>query len=94
MTDTIKNWLLGLAGVAMISCAGAALSMWADVRDMKKELANQVRAERIAVLEGDLKAHELQAEERRAANEQRFAAVENRVKSLEWQRNRDQDRAR
>ncbi len=94
MNNKLLMWVAGIAATLCVACAGALLNTWADVREMKQAMASQVKAERIAIIEGDLKAHELQADERRAANEQRFVAIENRVKSIEWQRNRDSERSR
>lgn len=89
MNQKLLMWIAGIAATVCVACVGALLNTWADVREMKQQVASQVKAERIATLEGVLKAHELQSNERKESTDQRFTALENRVKSLEWQRNRE-----
>jgi hypothetical protein len=54
MSDTLKNWLLGVAGTVTVLAAGAALSMWSDMRVMKAAMVNYAQAAQIATVQKDI----------------------------------------
>lgn len=94
---TLKISLATVTAIA-ITASGAALKTYFDVQYMKEQLAKGISGERIAKIEGQLDAHEQAAGIRAQANEQRFLSLEGRVtqteKTLNWQRNREAERAR
>lgn len=58
MNDTVLRWVAGVAASLAVLAGGAAITTWADSREMKNDvkelreaLASQVKAERIATLE-------------------------------------------
>ena len=54
MSDTVLKWIAGVASVLCVAAILALLNTWADVRQMKQDLANSVKAERISALEANV----------------------------------------
>jgi len=51
VVNKVLGWMAGILGTLLVIAIVAQLSTWADVRTMKKELENAVKAEKIAALE-------------------------------------------
>lgn len=58
MSDTFLKWLAGIAATVAVIAGGAAITTWADVRQLKDALAESktsaVKGERIAALETEV----------------------------------------
>lgn len=58
MSDALLKWIAGVAATVAVLAGGAAITTWADVRELKGELAeskaNAVKGERIAALETEV----------------------------------------
>lgn len=58
MNSAVLKWIAGVASVLCVAAVIALLNVWADVRQLKADIAESVKAERIATLEAQVKALE------------------------------------
>lgn len=75
MSETLLKWVAGVASVLCVAAILALLNTWADVRQMKADIANQVKAERIATLETEVANLKNDIEQNQSSHQAMWQAI-------------------